>query len=198
MKTGQHFTPVFSWLDSVQGTAEQSILPSLPITWWDDTYNPNRFQLDAEWSGLTCYLVDKVLDRSLEYFQRGLFYRRVAWRLVHPSSPDAIFTASEATLNFYKAVEVILGDDRNGVRSKTLQLERGLRKRIEHLKKRRTYRDVAHPSLDSGALDELMSTVAGSQEIARKVIEAYVDFLRAGGNLARITPPKRPRRRRGR
>ena len=178
MKTGQHFTPIFNGLDSVPGEPGQSILPPLPFRWWVDTYDPGGFPDDLAASGVACSLTDTLLDRALEYFQRGLFYRRVAWRLIHPSSPERNFTASEATLNFYKAVAVILGDDPHSTRSQALQLDKELRRRIEHLYKRRSDRDVAHPSLDLGTLDELVNTMAASQEIARKVIDTYVNLLR--------------------
>ncbi len=181
MKTGQHFTPVFAGLDSVPGEPGQEILAPLPMRMWVDTYDSAGFPDDIAASGASCLIMDELLDRSLEYFQRGLFYRRVVWRLVHPVSPDGVFSASEATLNFYKAVETILGDDLHGPQSQALELDRELRKRIQHLYKRRSERDVAHHTVDRAAMDELRNTVAGSQEIARKVIDAYVGLLREGG-----------------
>lgn len=191
MKTGQHFTAVFEGLDSVPGEAGQGIFAPFVLTWWVETYNETSFPADIEASGLSCSLNDQVLDRALTYFQRGLFYRRVAWRLVHPLSQDAGFTVSEATLNFHHAVKTVLGDDRNGRRSQALGVERDLRKRIERLYRRRSTGGVAHPTLDAAALQRLRDTVYESQEIARKVIEAYIDALLRGDTLPPVIKSRR-------
>src|SRR5262249_36492233 len=152
------FTAIFAGLDSVPGESGQGIFTPLVASMWVDTYKAASFPADVEASGVACALDDPVLDVALTYFRRGLFYQRVVWRPVHPLSQDFGFTVSEATLNFYKAVEVILGDDRSGQRSGVLHLERGLRKRIEHLYRRRNTRDVAHATLDANAIQELRDT----------------------------------------
>jgi len=195
MKIGQHFTAVFTGLDSVPGEAGQSILAPLVHSWWVETYDTKKVSDDVEASGLACSLDDPVLDRALTYFQRGLFYRRVVWRHVDPRWPDPDFTVSAATLNFCKAAAQILGNDRDGRRSHSLGVARDLRRRIQQLYNRRSTQDVAHPTLDAGAIQQLRDTVYASQEIAQKVIEAYIAFRRHGGTLPPAGPSTRRRRR---
>lgn len=180
LRTGQHFTPVFQGLDSVPGEPGQSILAPLAIRFWVETYDPKNFSKDLELSGRGSAVTDQKLHKATTYFRRGVFYRRVVWRLVHPNMSESAFNVGEATLNFYKAVEVILGGDRQWAgRARNLGIDRILKNRIRKLYARRDKRDVAHASLDPSALKELEDTVSFSQDVARQVIEAYIGFLYA-------------------
>jgi hypothetical protein len=200
MKTGQYFSPIFRGLDSIPGESGQSILAPFVNQFWVDSYKPERLREDVPACGLAAQIQDETFHEICIYFRRGLFYRRVVWPLMHPLDPDGPFNAAEATLNFWKAVNLILGDNINGRTTQALGIDRTMRRRIERLYRRRRDCGVAHPLLDASAVKELNNALAFSQKIAGEVIEKCATFLESGQTFNSIPglSPKRPRHRRGR
>lgn len=199
MKTGQYFSAIFRGLDSIPVESGQSILAPFVNQWWVDSYKSERLREDVAACGAAAQIQDNRFHKACVYFRRGLFYRRVVWSLMHPLDPDGSFNASEATLNFWKAVNVILGDEISGPMAQALGINREMRQRIEQLYRRRKERDVAHPLPDASAVEELRNALAFSQQIAGEVIEKYATFLQSGQrfNSAPILGPRRTRRSRG-
>jgi len=199
MKTGQYFSAIFQGLDSIPGESGQSILAPFVNQWWVDSYKPECLQEDVAACALAAQIQDETFHKACVYFRRGLFYRRVVWPLMHPLDPDGPFNAAEATLNFWKAINVILGDNISGPRAQAFGIDRIMRHRIEQLDHRRKNRDVAHPLLDASAVEELRSALVFSQQIAGEVIEKYAAFLQSGQmlNSAPNLGPRRIRRSRG-
>jgi hypothetical protein len=198
MKTGQYFSAIFGGLESIPLEPGQSILAPFVDRWWVDTYKPERLREDVAACGVEAQIQDDRFHEACVYFRRGLFYRRVVLDLMHPLDPDGPFNAAEATLNFWKAVNVILGDNIDGRTTQALDINRIMRRRIERLYRRRHDRGVAHPLLDALAVGELKNDLAYSQEISREVIEKFAYFLRNGKTLNGISVPcpRRVRRRR--
>jgi hypothetical protein len=198
MKTGQYFSAVFAGLDSVPGEPGESILAPIAHRWWVETYKPECLREDVVACGASTQIRDERFHKACAYFRRGLFYRRVVWPLIHPLDPDGPFHVVEATLNFWKAITVILGDDVNGPTTQALGIDRIMRQRIAQLYHRRHNRGVAHPLLDASAIEELRSALAFSQQIAGDVIEKYSFFLQSGQtfNSNPTLGPRRARRNR--
>lgn len=194
MKTGQYFSAIFAGLDSIPWEPGQSILAPFVHQCWVETYKPERLREDVTACGADVQIQDETFHKACDYFRRGLFYRRVVWRLMHPLDPDGPFNAAEATLNFWKAVNVILGDNINA-RANELNIDGIMRHRIQQLYDRRTKRGVAHPLLDESAIKELRDDLAFSQKIAGEVIEKCAAFLRDGKtfNSISVLGPRRAR-----
>ncbi|MGD0263760.1 MAG: hypothetical protein ABSD47_02250 [Candidatus Methylomirabilota bacterium] len=193
MKTGQYFSAIFRGLDSVPVESGQSILAPVVHQLWVDTYKPEHLREDVAVCGVAAQIQDNRFHKACVYFRKGLFYRRVVWPLLDPLDPDGPLNAAEATLNFWKAVNLILGDNISRPRAQALGINRELRQRIQQLYRRRRDRDVAHPLLDASAVQELRNALAFSQQIAGEVIEKYATFLQNGQTFNSIPAPG-PRR----
>jgi hypothetical protein len=200
MKTGQYFSAIFGGLDSIPGEPGQSILAPFVDQLWVDSYKPERLREDVAACGVAAQIHDETFHKACIYFRRGLFYRRVVWRLMNPLDPDGPFNAAEATLNFWKAVNLILDDNIDGRTTQALDIDRTMRQRIKRLYRRRSHLDVAHPLLDTSAVKELQKNLAFSQKIAGEVIEKCATFLHRGQTFNGIPGlrSKRARHRRGR
>lgn len=184
MKTARYVSARFEGLDNTSGKPGDSILNGLDISWWEEDYDArNRLPADI---GSACraisHLGNPTIEPALSYYQRGVFYRRELFRLVEldlgPSQNQ--FYLAEAALNFYKATAIVLGHPIHEPTKRALRLDRTQRKRVENLYDLRNRFDIAHPVLDSAALETVKAQVYHAQTIAKEVVEIAVEAAERG------------------
>ncbi len=184
LKTGRYVSARFKGLDSKSGGPRDSILNGLEIRWWEEGYQAHeRLPGDVRSACREISHLDNPrLERALSYYQRGVFYRRELFRLVEldlgPSQDQ--FYLAEATLNFYKATAIVLGDPIHEPTKRALRLNRTQRKRIEDLYNLRDRFDIAHPVLNSAALETVKGQVVFAQTIAKEVVAMVLEAAERG------------------
>jgi len=187
--TGEYFSPEFKGLDNIAGQPGDSILAGLLLTSRVVTYDVEQLPQDIETSGSACTIQDKRLDKACAYFHHGLWLRNEAWRFIDPTSFDWTLLVSEAILNFYKAVALVLGHPIHMPAAEPLELDRTTRKRVEKIYELRDKRDIAHPDLGWEGTEE---RVADAEAVAQAVLTRYVNALRSGWSVP-APPVKRGR-----
>lgn len=133
LKTGISFDLVFGGLESVSEGPPESELSDLVAQWDDVPDLADRIAADArEAAELTDLMASRatepttaLFDKSLDYFDRALFFRRQVLMLPDPRRRRGAHVAIEVILNFYKAVAILLGDpiDNDVVQSLPLSRE---------------------------------------------------------------------------
>lgn len=184
LEHGRYFSAAPRILEDAGGT----LIP-LPIVVWQGTVTV--FDLDAlrqqvEAAAPRAHLSDKVLDKSLEYYEHALYLAAS----VPTNSPIAERTVrhllAAAFLFLWKALSAVVGDpnvDRLDYQSRYRKLcldHTFFRDTIEEIRRLRNDEDVAHYRIDDGGLEVVRQKFAMAKASVKQVVVAYAEHLRAG------------------
>lgn len=193
LKTGISFDLVFGGLESVSEGPTPSALAGLLIQWDEVPDLADSVASDARDSAeLTDVMAHRetepttlLFDKSLDYFDRALFFRRQVLKLADPLRRRGAHVAIEVILNFYKAVAIRFGDPIDNNVAQSLALSREDKRRVEHnLYDLRHRHDVAHETAQYVHIEDRMPA---AWKITKNVLTQYGAAIRAG---KRVQPPR--------
>lgn len=133
---------------------------------------------------------DEMLERSMSYFYHGVFLHDSLNQSEDSSSFHAYYLLSEAILNFYKSVSVIVGDpscgDKHQSQYKRYKLGRDLWERTEKVRTARNKMDVAHYRAEPEQFAALQAAATDARKTATEVVDAYLAWLREANSSADV------------
>lgn len=125
---------------------------------------------------------DPLLDRANAYFYHATFLMDFLNRSNDPNSFHTYYTFTEAILNFYKAISVIIGDpscgDKHQSQYKKYGIDRELWINSEEIRQARNNMDVAHYKAIPEQFQEVAVVCDKARRVAGRVIEAYLVWLK--------------------
>jgi len=144
-------------------------------------YNLSHMRDAVTGLGMVLGADDAKLDRALSYFYHAAFLTQSLNRIEDRLSFHAYYTLTEAILNFYKAMSVIVGDpscaDKPQSLYKTYNISRELWNRTNAVRRARNDMDVAHYKASPEQFGKVQEAAGEATKVATEVIQAYVSWL---------------------
>ena len=187
MKIGHPISRLlFLGLGRVDGGAE-SILPSLLVTWSVVSKQPEEMRQDAKAAVEGCRVDHADLDKAAAYFERGV-YATLESKGKEPDLTSMAFDAVDGILNFYKALELLLGEDHPqqgvlGALEPDHARRRILWRRLDEVYELRYHYDVGHARPDWTRLEELRNRAGRCREATSDVLQLYLGALERGDQV---------------
>lgn len=139
-----------------------------PVKYEEKQGNNNDFEILAN---IKPWKSNPIFTKAISYYYKGLELR---------DNPSSSVLYSEMYLQFYKAIEIILGHSKNLRKLKNKAIPIGLtidyiKENIIPIYKKRDDKDIAHASTKNNSLTD--DEIERAREIAHKIVAAYAQYF---------------------